>query len=326
MTETGRFLEVGVAIEASRGVAEAAVDRWAKHVETNVISRTQKVVDDNVRGVLEDSEGARVVREWFDGDLSGILHADLVGYFLLNVYGSVDTTDLGDGAYSHEFTVEQSIEHPTLTIFRRDSTIERKRYAGAVVNTIEISANTEDYVRFTANLIAKSEASHVLTSTYAEEYDFVGKDITVKLADTEAGLAGATPTKVKDISVKYDLGAISDFALGSENPDGIYNAKKSIEITFTKNFVDTTFEDLFKSDTYKYMEVAITGDADIGGAENPMLKWVFNKVQVQDWERAGDADSLVEETVTLKAFYNQDDDTQDTVTLQNKTASYAVGS
>lgn len=326
MTIDGRFIEIGVAVEASRGVAEATVDRWAKNVEANVISRTQKAVDDNKRGVLEDSEGARVVREWFDGDLSGILHADMVGYFLLNIYGSVESTLVGSGVYEHVFNTLQSIEHPTLTIFRRDSTIARAKYAGAVVNTLEISASTDDYVRFVANLIAKSEASHALSSTYADEYDFIGKDITVKIAATEGGLAGATATKVKNVSIKYDLGAISDFVLGSENPDSVYNAKKSIMIEFTKNFDDTTFEDLFKSDDYKYMSVTIEGDANLGGGNPPSITWVFNKVQVQDWERAGGQDALVEETVTLKAFYNEDDAKQDEVTLQNLTTAYAVGS
>lgn len=324
--ETGRFLEVGVAVEAVRGTAETSASRWAKHVETNVISRTEKVVDDNVRGVLEDSEGARVVREWFDGDLSGILHVDLVGYLALNIYGSVVSSSLGSGAYSHAFSVEQSIEHPTLTIFRKDGVIDSVKYAGAVVSTLEISASTDDYVRFTANLIAKSESAHALTPSYAVEYDFIGKDITIKLADTEGGLAGASETKVKSVAVKYDLGAITDYVLGNENPDGIYNAKKAIEIEFTKNFEDTTFEDLFKSDTYKYMSITIEGDADIGGGAKPKMTWIFNRVQVQDWERAGGQDALVEETVTLKAFYNQTDGEQDTLTIQNKTASYAIGS
>lgn len=324
--ETGRFLEVGVAVEATRGTAEASASRWAKNTETNVISRTEKVLDDNKRGVLEESEGARVVRKWFDGDIAGILHADLIGYFLLNIYGSVVSSSLGSGAYSHAFSLEQSVEHPTLTIFRKDGGITSKKYNGGVVNTLEISASTDDYVRFTANIIARDEASHALTPSYGVEYDFIGKDITIKLADSEAGLSGATATKVKNVNIKYDLGAITDFVLGDDNPDGVYNAKKAVDIEFTKNFEDTTFEDLFKSDTYKYMSITIEGAADIGGGAHPKLAWVFNRVQVQDWERAGGADDLVEETVTLKAFYNQTDGEQDTLTIQNKTSAYAVGS
>lgn len=319
----GREIEVGLASEETRGTAESTADHWVKKINANIIPRTTKVIDESTRGVLEDSQGSRVVRKWYEGELNGIVHADALGYLLKNLYGSLSTTETVSGTvYEHTFTLLESIEHPTLSIFRKDGSATQEVFGGGVLSTLEITANTEDFVRFTAQLMASSSASNSDTPSYSSEYDFIGKDLEVKIADTEAGLTGASALKLKTLTVRYDTGANSDFVFGSDTPDDVYNSRMSIEIEFTKNYTDTTFEDLFNSDDAKYMQIAVTGDADIGSGNNPSITWVFNKVQVQNWERGGDADSLVEETVTCKAFWNGSDGEQSTVTLQNLTATH----
>lgn len=322
MSEIGRELEVGLAVEATRGTAETAADKWVKKVTANILPRTQKVVDNTTRAVLEDAPGARVVRKWIEGELSGIVHADVIGYLLYQLYGSVSSAVVTGSVYSHDFSLEQGITHDTLSIFRKDGAVQQEVYNGGVLSTLEVSASTEDFVRFTANFLAKAAASDDDSPSYDTEYDFIGKDITVKVADTEAGLSGADALKLKTITVRYDAGAIADYVFGAETPENIHNAMMGIEIEFTKNYDDTTFEDLLNSDTYKYMEIAIVGDADLGSGNNPSITWTFNKVQVQEWSRAGDANSLVEETVLLKAFYNGTDGEQSTVSVQNLTTAY----
>lgn len=319
-TQVGRQLEVGVAVEGVRGTGEAAPTKWIKHVTADIIPRTEKAVDDNVRGVLEDSEGARVVREWFEGELSGILHADMLGYLLLSIYGSVSSQS-GSGAYTHTFSVLQDVQHPTLTFFRKDGDVESQAYAGGVISALEISASTDDYLRFSATVMASGEAAHTEEATYDTEYDFIGKDVTVKVATTEGGLSSAQPIKAKTLTIRFDPGVIADYVLGSNNPDDHYNGKMAIEVEFSKNYDSTDFEDLFKSGAYRYMQIAAEGDASIGST-HPGFVLTLNKAQVQDWERSGSQDELVEETVTLKAFFNATDGEQSTFALTNLTAAY----
>lgn len=323
MTEIGRKLEVGFAPEDTRGVAETTVSKWAKHVTAEIMPRAEKVIDDNTRGRLEDSEGARVVKKWFDGSLEGVLHVDTIGYLFANIYGLPTTTTVSGSVKSHAFAMSQSIEHPTFSIFRKDGSVVQKVYGGGVVRTLEISAVADDYVRFSADIVAANEASNSATPTYDTEYDFIGKDVIVKVADSQAGLAGATALKLKDVTISYDLGAIVDHVLGNQYPDSIYNGASKIEVSFTKNYVDTTFEDLFKADTYKYMSITIQGDANIGASNNPTITLILNKAQVQGWERTGGADELVTEEITVKAFYNQTDASQSTLTIKNLTSTYA---
>lgn len=325
MIHIGKLEEVGVAIEASRGVAESAPSKWLKKVSASIVSKVEKTLDDSNQGVMEDSVGARVTKKWFEGDLEGIIHADALGYLLMNVYGADTPTSLGSGVYSHAFSLEQSVEHPSLSIFRKDDSATQKVYSGGVISKLTISAKPEDYVRFSASIVCGGEGSDANNASYDTEYDFIGKDVTIKIADTEAGLAGATALDVKDLSLAYDLGAIQDFKLGSYGPSN-YNAKSSIEVDLTKNFEDATFEDLLKADTAKYMKIEITGDTAIATGIYPKITLILNKAMITDWSKDAPADGLATEKLKFKAFYNATDGEQSTLTLINKTASYVAAS
>lgn len=318
----GRQIEVGLSTEAARGTAESTAEKWVKNVTANILPRTTKVVDDSTRGVIEDSQGARIVRQWYEGELNGILHADVVGYLFMNLYGTVSSSLVTGSIYTHDFSLQQGITHDTLTIFRKDGSVNQDAFGGGVLSSLEINASTEDYVRFTANVMAQNTQTNADTPSYDTEYDFIGKDITVKVESTEGALSGGTAVPLKTLTVRYDTGAISDYVFGATTPDDIYNSMMGIEIEFTKNYTDTTFEDLYNSDNYRYMQITVAGDADLGSGNNPTITWIFNKVQVQDWTRSGDANGLVEETVRLKAFFNGTDGEMSTVTVKNLTAAY----
>ena len=314
---------MGVKVEGTRGTAETVASKWVRNVSADIFAKAEKIVDDSSQGVLEDSQSTRVIKKWFDGDLAGIVHADAIGYFFQQVYGQSTPTEVEAGeVYSHAFSVLQNIEHPTLSLFAKDGANSQEVFNGGVVSTLELSASTDDFLRFTTNVIAKEATANSDTPAYTTDYDFIGKDITVKIADTEAGLSGATALCIKELSLTWDTGAVADHCFGSYAPSDVYNQKMMIEGSFNKNYQDDTFKDLLTSDTAKYMQITITGDAILAGANTPSITIVLNKVQIQDWTRSGANDELVTEDVSFKALYNNTDGEQSTVALQNTTASY----
>jgi len=323
MEIVGRQIEFGVATEASRGSAETTADKWMRKVTANVVERATHALDDSTRGRLEDGEGRRKVQSHIEGDVEGILHADVLGWFLANIYGVVNTTTVTGSVKSHVFTLRQNIQHQSLTLFAKDGSVQQSVFSNAMINTLEITAAIDDYVRFSASFLAAVAASNSATPSYDTEYDFVARDITVKIADSEAGLAGATATKVKDLGIKWDQGLIRDHVVGAYAPADIYNARLMIDGNFTLNFADETFKDLYLGNTAKYMSITIAGEADIGSGNFPTITIVLNKVQFMDWNRAGGANELVTEPITFRAFYNPTDSEQSTVTVKNLTASYA---
>jgi hypothetical protein len=191
-----------------------------------------------------------------------------------------------------------------------------------MVSNLEMTVALDDYVRFTASIMGNTAGTSTDTPSYDTEYDFISRDIVVKMADSEAGLSSATAIKCKDLTLTFNPEVDRDHVIGGYTPDDIYNKGMIIEGSFTLNFSDETYKDLFLGDTAKYMSVAITGEANIGGGSNPSLTFIFYKVLVTDWNRAGDGSELVTEPISFRAFYNSTDSKQSQATLVNLTSSY----
>jgi len=319
----GRSISFGVATEGTRGTAETAATKWVRKTVANIIPRSERVIDDTSFGRLEDADRVRTVRKWNEGSLEGILHADVVGYFFLNLYGDVESAPSGQ-AFTHAFTLNQTLTHPTLTLFVKDEEVRDVKMAGGVISSLEVTVATDNYVRYKADFMGKEEDTADSTPTVDVEYDFVSRDVSVKLADTEENLSSAEALKVKNLTITWNSNAISDYVVGNYSPDNIYNGTFSIEGTFTRNYTDQTFEDMYKGDDFSYMQIAIEGEADIATDTHPTITVLLNKVQITDWSRAGGQNELVTEEVSFKAFYNAEDEQQSEVSLLNLTEEYVA--
>lgn len=323
MTEIiGREVQVGVAVEAVRGTAEATADKWVRKATANVVERATHAVDETTMGRYEDGMGRRLVQLFIEGDISGIMHVDALGWFLGNIYGICNSAVVAGSVYSHVFTLKQNAQHVSLTLFAKDGSVQQSTFSNCMINTLQISASIDDYVRYTASFIGAVAATNADTPSYDTEYDFVARDIVVKVAATEGGLAGATPLKAKNFDITWDQGLIRDHVIGSYTPDDVYNARLMIEGSFTLNFADEVFKDYYLGNSALYMSITITGEANIGGGNFPTVTIVLNKVQFMDWNREGDASALVTSPINFRAFLNTTDQEQSTVTLQNLTTAY----
>lgn len=322
-TFIGRQIEFAIATEAVRGTAEATATKAVKKVTCNVIPQVETVIDDSTFGRIEDAETSRTVRKWTEGDVEGILHVDTLGYVINSIYGSTATTDLGDGAFEHENTLAQNILHPTLTLFVKDADVRQEKVAGALVSTLGIEMTTDDYIRYTMSFLGKQSATDSSTfPALTTDYDFISRDVTVKVASSEAGLVGATALKVKTFNIDINTNAEADFVFGNYSPDEIYNKQFVIEGEFETNYTNNDLKTLFESKASRYMSLDITGEADLGGGNHPTVSFLFNKIQITSWERSSDADELSTQTVGFKAFYNVEDEQQSKVTIINVTETY----
>lgn len=323
----GRQIDFAIAIEAVRGTAETTAARTVRKVNANLIPRADRIIDDSTFGRLEDAESIRTVRKWSEGDVAGIVHADVIGYYFYNLYGAV-ASNTTSGATTHVFSMDQTITHPSLTGFIKDGDVRQEKVAGMMITSLEITASTDDYVRYNANFIGKEGVSDVsVLPALATEYDFISRDISVKIADTEGGLSGATAIKVKEMSVSWNPNAEADYVFGSYSMNDVYNKQFSIEGKFTRNYTDTTFQDLYEGNGSKFMLLSIVGEATIGsGSAHPSIILQLDKVQINDWSRSSAGDALVTEEVSFKAFYNATSSQQSELTLVNLTSEYAIGS
>ena len=322
----GRQTSVGVAIETSRGVAKTTAQRWLRKTEVTLAPKNTRVTDDTTFGRLEDAQGARVIQKWAEGDLNGIMHIDALGYIMLNIYGGVTpgaVASQSPSVYDNVFTMQNNIQHPSLTFLLQDSAVRQVAIAGGMIKTFELTAPADDYVRFSCTISGQDEAVQAATPTLLTEYDFIGRDVNVKVAANVAAISGATALETKDLTISWDTGAKEDFVHGKYGPDDIYNGPMAIEGSFTRNFVDKTFYDLFRSGAFQAMQVKIEGEAIIGTSALPSFLMLLDKVQITDWNRSGDADEVVTEEVSWKAFFDPATTRQSQVTLRNLQNGYA---
>jgi hypothetical protein len=322
MEIVGREIEFGVATEASRGVAETTADKWTRKVTATVVERAAHALDNTTRGLLEDGEGRRVVQTYAEGELSGPAHIDVLGWLFSNIYGKVVSSNVAGSVYSHIFNLKQNIQHQSLTLFAKDGSVQQLTFANAMINTLQLNVTQEELVTFSTNFIAGVAANNSDTPSYDTEYDFISRDVVIKVADSAAGLAGAAATKAKTLEVTFDQGLIRDHVVGAKTPDDIYNARLMITGSMMLNLDAETFKDLYLGDTAKYVSITITGEADIGGGNFPTITILLNKVQFMDWNRSGDGNDLVTQEVAFQAMYNASDAKASQVTIQNLTSSY----
>lgn len=320
----GRQVNFAVAIEATRGTAETTADRTVRKVTANLIPRAERVIDDSTFGRIEDAATSRTVRRWTEGDVEGIVHADVIGYYLYSIYGAVSSNTVS-GATTHNFTLLQSITHPTLTGFIEDGGVRQEKVAGMLVTELELIATTDDYLRYRVGFIGKESATDASTlPALATEYDFVSRDITAKVAATEGGLGAASALALVTFNVTFKTNAVADFVFGSYSPNDIYNKELSIEGKFTRHYVDTTFQDMFENATEKVMQIVVEGEAIIGsGSDKPKITIQLDKMQVTDWSRSSEGNEIVNEEVSFKAFYSSSATRQSFVDVVNLTANYA---
>jgi hypothetical protein len=319
----GKQLEVGFGAETTRGVTSSS-PVWAKNISANVLEKAEYANDESVRGVFEDMDGRRVVRKHIEGDVEMPLYVDMFGYLAWNLYGSVSTAVVAGSVKDHTFSLLQETIAPSLTIFAKDGDTQQLVFKNSHINTLSLSAVTDDYIKITTGFLGKESADDTSSPSYSADTDFIGRDITIKVADTLVGLATAEEVCVSSVDLNWDKGLIIDHCLGAYVPNDFYISKMSIEGSLTKKFVDETFKDLYLGNDAKYMEIVIEGETALTGEYKPTITLTLNKVQITDWSRGGGRDELVNEEVSFKAFYNSTDSKQSELKLRNTVAEYEV--
>lgn len=318
----GRNIELGVGVENVRGTPASTAEHWLKKTNVDLFERAEKVVDESTRNKLADSLGQRITKKWVEGEIQGNVHIDPLGYFLYNLYGAVSSVLDSGAVYDHTFTMSESIQHASLALFKKDGANSQEVINNVMLQSFGLEASVDEYVKFTAAVIGQTIAANSDTPSYqATEYDFIGRDITVKFADSSGALGAAPAVPLKEINVNWETGVTPNFVVGDYNPEDIYNTMMSITGDFVLDYDDDTYKDIYMGDTYKYMQITIQGAADLGTSQYPTITITLYRVGLTGWELP-DTNELVTQPISFKAFYNESDSKQSQVVIRNLTTEY----
>ena len=317
----GRKIQVGIGKEDPRGT-KVAPSFWVPKYEVSIENKKEYIDNEQSIGIIADTDGSSIVKEWSEGEISGKIADDNFGLFLLAALGSVSSAQKETTAYDHTFSFVNSNQHPSLTIECKDD-VEQLAYALAVLSSLKINVNVGKFVEFAASFLAKKGVVSSSVPSYSLANEFLAKNASLKLADTLADLDSASAIPIKSVELSIDKNVEANDVLGDNEPNDYYNKQMSIEANIEALFSDATLKGYFESGAEKAMRIDIlNSDVLIGGSSNPELKIDLPKVAFKEWEKSGGANDLIMQTLKMKAHYSQSDSKFIDAILTNEETEY----
>lgn len=318
----GRLADIGIAKEAVRGTAETNVDFYLPKTSLTLDDGIEQVIDESSIGVIEDSPNASVIAKFAEGEIEGNILDKSFGLVLLAALGSVSTAGPSDSAYTHDFSVLQGAQHPSLTLFLDDPNQDYK-YALAVISSLDIDVMLGAYAKYKAAFRSKVGATATLSPSYSAENHFLPQHGSVKIATDLSGLDAASAINVRSVKLTIDKNIEDDRKLGSLDPVDILNRQFSVEGSLELVFDGNTFKTQLLADTAQALRIRLTNsDVLIGSSSVPQLTIDLAKVKFSKFEKNYENDGIVTATVDFKGHYSLADTSMITAELINAQSSY----
>lgn len=323
----GRLMQAGVAKEAVRGTGETAPTFIIPFSEASFTPKDDKIVDEQSFGVIEDSLGQSIVKEWSEIELGAPITDKSFGLILLAALGAVNSAANADAAGTvkdHTFTVAQSAQHQALTIFLDDPIAAADyKFALSSLSSLEISYELGKFVNYKAKFLAKKGASATITPSTVTENRFLPQNLTFKLASALSGLTGATAIAIKKLSITIEKNLESDDVLGSTTPADFLNKQFSVKGDIEAIWQgEADFKTAALAGTAQAMRIDLLSTALIGTAAHPQLTIDLAKIIFSDWSDPIKLDNIMTQTLSFKAHYSTADSKLITTKLTNLQASY----
>lgn len=323
----GRLFGVGIAKETSRGTAISSASFWIPFGEAAVEEKDQKIIDEQAFGVIEDSLGQSIAKQWSEVSIKapiGDKHFPLLLYAALGSLSTGANADASGNVKDHTITVAQSAQHQSLTVFLKDPLASADyKHALGVVENLEIDYVIGKFLEYTATLRAKKGASASLSTAYAAENRFLPQHLTFKLASSLSGLGAASATVIRSLKLKISKNVEDDDVLGSVAPNDFLNKEFTIDGELEALWNDETFKTLALAATPQAFRLDLKNtDATIGTSANPEIRIDLAKVIFKEITRPIKINDLVKQTLSFRAHYSASDTKMITILATNLQSSY----
>jgi hypothetical protein len=309
----GRRQSIGLGIETTPGTA-VAPQTWMRWLDQSIQNKTNVIENESAMGVVDRVNDSAITAKWAEGTVGGKVTVDSIGFLLLGVFGSVSTGAAVAGVYPHTFSVKQSSIPTTLTV-ARTSPLDSMRFAYAVVDSLEITAETNDWVQVSSAIKARAGAASSETVAFTTEEEFTSKQIILKTAADVASLGAAAAVSASSLKLVIERDSEAFNPLGTDDQPqfdrGAFEAKGEFVVRLT----DTQFETDYLANTRKALSITMTN-----GTKS--LAFTASKVRYRELERSSDKDNVV--TATIQFFCEFDTATSKSIdaVLKNTRATY----
>lgn len=324
----GRILQFGIGKETTRGTSPAAATFWIPFDELAVEEKFDNVLDEQSRGVIEDSTGQTRSKEWAEGTFKAPVEDKSFPLILYATLGSLSSATNADGSGTvrdHTITVGQSSQHQSLSLYIDDPLSGQDyTHALAVVDQLEINYEQKKFLNFSVSTKAKKGATASLSPSTTVLNRFLPQHVTFKVASTYATLSTGSTISLKSLKLTIQNNVESDDVLGSVAPADFLNKSFSIEGTLEALWQnESDFKTATLAGTQKALRISlINTDVTIGSAANPKIQIDLAKVIFTEITRPIAVNDLVKQTLKFKAHYSTTDSLMASILCTNLQGSY----
>jgi len=317
----GRRVSLGVGRESGARGTPVISTYWIPKVDFTFDDKVTKARILSSLGVIEDSHQAHVLTKWGEGDVGGEVRSESFGPILYSLLGSLSTGVVVDSSYTHTFTVANSNQHASMTFVVIDPNTT-ERYELVMLNSLELTQELEDVLRFNANFLGRTSKVSGGTAAFIDEDKFTKRHLEFKVASNIAGLGAASAVSIKAVNITFTKNVVPDDAMGTAVPEDFLNQAFSVEGSITLNYNDETWKNYMINNTSRAMQLVWTNtEQTISiGTTNPSLTIQLSKVDFFDWEPNYALDEIVTQTISFKANYDLggQDNMVNTISLVNE--------
>lgn len=310
----GRLSAVGIGKESTKGTSVAPT-YWVGITSLDFDDKVEYIDNDSAFGRIEELNDSQVSKRWGEGGYEGKVFINSVGVELVALFGQAPTSvqRTTTGVYDHTYALLNSNDHKSLTLAYKDAN-QDVRYALAMIDSWELSADLDSFLNRSVSYMSKPSASASNTVAETEQYEFLARHLTFKLAAVGGDLDAASASTItnftltisKNVEVQYVFGA-DDVATNAAKIDNIINTNFSVEGSFEAYRDDLTLHDLVLAGTQKAMRLeALNTDHIIGssGSHKPALRFDLLKVALTEQERKWDSNKATTQTIKFKGLFD----------------------
>lgn len=209
-------------------------------------------------------------------------------------------------AHAHFFSRLNTNAHPSATVYGSDP-IGDDRAAYCMLDTLDIEASVGEYVKLSAMLKGKKlESTSAQSPSYTAENPFLAKHAALYLATTESGLNAASAVAVQrlKLSISKNLKEIQD--LGTDDISSFHNQQFTVAGDLDAIYNANTLRDYVKDGTKRAARIEIINDEVSTLATNlyPQLVIDFARVSFEEWDRSGENNDIVTQTMGYSAEFD----------------------
>lgn len=313
----GRRGTLGVAKEASRGVPVAPA-YWIPNAKMSFFDSIESASESQGLGNIADQDSFYVTFTMGAGSVDAELYDSALGYLLMSLLGAAPVTS-GGGPYTHTFTLSQTNQAQSLTLYWKDP--DRSYvFPLAIVDSVKITVAPKGMVEWSFVIKSKSADDYtsqtpVFTSTGQK---FLHQHLQVRLASAVAGLAAATKLALTQFELNISRNTIYDEVMGTVEPVDILSQQLTVEGNLTLKLEDDTYRNLMRNNTYNAMEIKLLRST------TSSLQLQFPRCSFDQWTPDYTLNAIATQKVNFKGNYDAANalDIISTCVLINQKTSY----